>query len=121
VQDGKAVPPELRAALPAATQRQLSEGLLDSGYRYEETRVSEPLNGKAWTVFKHNVLDAPCILAQQAMQQFNQEVGLALQESRQPVVPLLFGGGWTRGAGLQEQCLEQAQLISGWALAAGKL
>lgn len=116
VLDEKRLPPELRAELPKATLKQFREGLLNSGYRDRMPQIPEALFGKAWTTFKHNILNAECIRAQQAMQTFNEGVAHAWLQARAPVVPLLFGGGWTNGAGLHEQCLAQAQQISRWLL-----
>ncbi|WP_052190511.1 NAD(P)-binding protein [Chitinibacter sp. ZOR0017] len=112
VLDSASIPADMLAALPQATRRQL-EGILEpSAYR-----VSDPANDlqqKAWTTFKHNVLDAQCIRAQRAMLAHNQRVAAQLEHSQRPAVPVLFSGGWTHGAGLQEQCLAQAELIAQW-------
>lgn len=66
--------------------------------------------GKAWALFKHNVLNTSCILAQDAMKAINQD------NAERPFMPVFFGGGWTHGAGLHEQCLEQSQKLTSWAL-----
>jgi hypothetical protein len=107
---------ELLAALPKATRRQLQGAAPHSGYRHQLESDMTALGNKAWTAFKHNVLNAQCIRAQQAMKTFNEQVGQRLAQGQAPQVPLLFGGGWTLGAGLQEQCLQQASAVSNWLL-----
>lgn len=77
---------------------------VDTGYRHQLDAPAQELDKKAWTVFKHNILDARCIQAQAEIRALN------LSWRAQP--PLLFGGGWTVGAGLHEQCLQQSQEIS---------
>lgn len=67
--------------------------------------------GKAWAMFKHNVLNAACIAAQAQMKKINEDNAKAAS------MPLFFGGGWTLGAGLHEQCLAQSQRLAQWALA----
>ena len=84
----------------------------EAGYRDRLPRLDSDLEAKAWTLFKHNVLDADCLEAQAEIERYNQTTARGRIEGRQGVCPLLFAGGWTRGAGLQEQCLEQsAQLV----------
>lgn len=110
------VPAGLLGALPQSTRSQLRGAAVATGYRHELPHLEEQLGDKAWTMFKHNVLDADCIRAQQAMLQWNEETATALLHGSTPTVPLLFGGGWTLGAGLQEQCLEQGEKLAGWIL-----
>lgn len=89
----------------------------ETGYRHQHPGPGADLNRKAWTVFKHNVLDAACFKAQAEIQALN--LGWAERmstESASVPPPLLFGGGWTCHAGLQEQCLRQSQSISEWVL-----
>lgn len=117
VLEPQALAAPLQDALPQAARAQLRGAAVQTGYRHEQPHLEQQLGNKAWTLFKHNVLDADCIRAQAAMQQWNEEVSLALQQARRPDVPLLFGGGWTLGAGLQEQCLEQGEKLAGWILA----
>jgi hypothetical protein len=111
VTDPAAVPEAWRARLPASTFAAPRVGA--SGYvhqRHGRHPHHPALDTKAWTVFKHNVLDARCMQAQTDIEAWNR----AASARRLPA--LLFGGGWTCGAGLQEQCLEQGQKLSAWIL-----
>ncbi|MBD3895018.1 FAD-dependent oxidoreductase [Halomonas sp. ML-15] len=84
----------------------------DSGYRDRLPPLDSDLEAKAWSLFKHNVLDANCMEAQAQIADYNQDIARRRLAGHPDVCPLLFAGGWTRGAGLQEQCLEQsAQLV----------
>jgi len=112
------VSPAMLAALPRTTQRQLRGESLPTGYRTEQDVVHPALSGKAWTAFKHNVLDAKCIAAQNTIELYNQDTGAQIQRGHRPECALLFAGGWTRGAGLQEQCLEQSERVATWVLPA---
>ena len=114
VLEDDALPAPLLGALPQATRAHLRGAEVQSGYRHEVPHLVQQLGDKAWTVFKHNVLDADCIRAQQDMLRWNTEVAEELLNGQRPDVPLLFGGGWTLGAGLQEQCLEQGEKLAGW-------
>jgi hypothetical protein len=118
VADTGRIDPVMLAALPRATQRQLHGETIQSGYRSHLEAVHARYAGKAWTVFKHNVLNAACIAAQASIDNCNQAVGAHLGLGVQPECALLFGGGWTRGAGLQEQCIDQSQRIAAWVLPA---
>ncbi|MGQ4877219.1 NAD(P)-binding protein [Billgrantia sp. LNSP4103-1] len=80
----------------------------EAGYRDRLPPLDPTLETKAWTLFKHNVLDAECLEAQADIERYNQITARRRLEGQQDVCPLLFAGGWTRGAGLQEQCLEQS-------------
>tara|TARA_R110002020_G_scaffold187119_6_gene385262 strand:- start:179 stop:1825 length:1647 start_codon:yes stop_codon:yes gene_type:complete len=80
----------------------------EAGYRDQLPPLDNALEAKAWTLFKHNVLDANCLEAQAEIECYNQTTAQGHCEGRQDACPLLFAGGWTRGAGLQEQCLEQS-------------
>jgi len=110
-------------ALPAAWRDSLPGNVLDAlrsrtaartGYRHQVAAPPPELDTKAWTAFKHNILDAHCIQAQADIDGLNRTWGEQRRGSGAGVqVPaLLFGGGWTIGAGLHEQCLLQAQKIS---------
>ncbi len=118
VRDTQRVDPVMYNALPRATQRQLHGQLPQSGYRAPVEAVHARYANKAWCVFKHNVLDAACLAAQAGIDNCNQAVSAHLGLGVQPECALLFGGGWTRGAGLQEQCIDQAQRIATWMLPA---
>ncbi|EWH02385.1 NAD(P)-binding protein [Halomonas sp. BC04] len=83
----------------------------EAGYRDRLPPLDSDLEAKAWTLFKHNVLDADCLEAQEEIARYNQTTARRRFEGRQDVCPLLFAGGWTRGAGLQEQCLEQSAQV----------
>jgi hypothetical protein len=112
------IDPAMLANLPRATQRQLHGEPLRTGYRTTQDVVHPTLANKAWTVFKHNVLNAECIAAQDSINHYNLGIARHIGEGEQPACALLFAGGWTRGAGLQEQCLQQSALIAGWILPA---
>ncbi|UXY13967.1 FAD-dependent oxidoreductase [Chitiniphilus purpureus] len=116
VQQAARIAPPLLDALPRATRDALGGVPTDGGYRHLLAAVPPELHDKAWTVFKHNVLDAHCIEAQQRIAQFNGEMAGAVVAGRRPPYPLLFGGGWTHGAGLHEQCLEQSLQLAAWVL-----
>ncbi len=79
----------------------------EGGYRDRLPPLDSALESKAWTLFKHNVLDANCLEAQAEIERYNQATARRSAEGQEGC-PLLFAGGWTRGAGLQEQCLEQS-------------
>jgi hypothetical protein len=115
VTDPALVPEAWRARLPASTFASPRVGA--SGYAHQH-RAKHPhhpaLDTKAWTVFKHNVLDARCMQAQTDIKAWNAAVAAHLTSPALPA--LLFGGGWTCGAGLQEQCLEQGQQLAAWIL-----
>ncbi|NDL72097.1 FAD-dependent oxidoreductase [Halomonas alkaliphila] len=81
----------------------------EAGYRDRLPPLGSALEAKAWTLFKHNVLDANCLEAQAEIERYNRTTAQGRFEGNQNVCPLLFAGGWTRGAGLQEQCLEQSE------------
>lgn len=112
------IEPAMLANLPRATQRQLHGEPLRTGYRSAADVVHPTLANKAWTVFKHNVLNAECIGAQDSINHYNLATAAQIGNGEQPACALLFGGGWTCGAGLQEQCLQQSALIAGWILPA---
>ncbi|QTP59398.1 FAD-dependent oxidoreductase [Billgrantia antri] len=80
----------------------------EAGYRDRLPPLDPALEAKAWTLFKHNVLDANCLEAQAEIERYNQTTARKRLDSQEGC-PLLFAGGWTRGAGLQEQCLEQSE------------
>ncbi len=64
------------------------------------------------------MLDAECLEAQTEIERYNQRTARRRYEGHRDVCPLLFAGGWTRGAGLQEQCLEQSAHLVALLLAA---
>jgi predicted NAD/FAD-dependent oxidoreductase len=114
VRDTTRMDPGMLAALPRATQRQLQGEPLRTGYRANHDLPHPKLADKAWTVFKHNVLNAECIAAQAEISNYNQAIAKELGAGRRPACALMFGGGWTHGAGLQEQCLQQSDQIARW-------
>jgi predicted NAD/FAD-dependent oxidoreductase len=116
--DPSRVDPALLAQLPKATLRQLHGEAVLTGYRSETHPLHQQLADKAWTIFKHNVLDADCLVAQQAINQYNSHTAGQLAHHEPLECALLFGGGWTHGAGLQEQCLQQSAKLAGWILPA---
>ncbi|RFA29254.1 hypothetical protein CAI21_10870 [Alkalilimnicola ehrlichii] len=116
VRDTTLIPAPLREALPQATLLQMDEQAPDTGYRHLLGDIPADHTNKAWTVFKHNVLDADCCLAQENIEKYNQMTAAAIAEGERLTCPLLFGGGWSNGAGLHEQCLEQAEKIAAWVL-----
>ena len=56
---------------------------------------------KCVVTFRHNLLDKSCFLAQRKVKNFNEA------DTR-----VLFAGGWTHGAGLHEECFEQAERVA---------
>lgn len=68
----------------------------------EATRLCEE-NGddRAVTTFRHNLLDKSCFMAQRRLKDYH---GTATR--------LYFGGGWSRGSGLHEECWLQARSIA---------
>lgn len=92
-----------------APPREAPPALGDGGYREALGGVDAGLERKAWTYFKHNVLDAACLEAQEEIEAYNLATVQGLVTGREETCPLLFAGGWTHGAGLQEQCLEQSR------------
>jgi len=122
VTDLESLPPALRDALPHATRAHRPGAA--TGYRHQMPHppVDPVLNAKAWTMFKHNVLDEPCLQAQEAILAVNEAFARTVLDAgpaptrAAAVPPLLFGGGWTLGAGLQEQCLQQSERIAAWIL-----
>lgn len=113
VTDTRRISADLLAALPRASRRQFDGEVLHSGYRMAHDLSHPALAGKAWTVFKHNVLNAECIAAQIKISDYNEVLGEQIRMGQAPGCALLFAGGWTRGAGLQEQCLQQSTFIAG--------
>lgn len=113
VSSAQHVAPDMLAALPQATRRQLQGEALHGGYREQNQAIPANLANKALTSFKHNVLDAACIKAQQLIAAYNSKVAASIARVEQPECALLFGGGWTLGAGLQEQCLAQSEQLAG--------
>lgn len=116
VSSAHGIAPEMFQALPKATQRHLQGETMLGGYRSEQAAIPPHLAGKALTSFKHNVLDAHCIAAQELILKYNMQVAITIGQKKQPPCALLFGGGWTNGAGLQEQCIIQSEAIAGWIL-----
>lgn len=115
---GDEVPTQLVQALPhlampaQAAPPSQPQAHPATGYSHELLgHMPTGLEGKAWALFKHNVLNAACIQAQQQMQAINQD------NAQHPLMPVFFGGGWALGAGLHEQCLAQSQLLTQWTLA----
>ena len=108
------LPEEVRSVLPKATLQRMQNTALHSGYTHQLEEVPEGLQDKAWTMFKHNVLDANCMQAQNDLQNYHVDVGRIIASGQLPACRLLFAGGWTHGAGLHEQCLQQSQQISQW-------
>lgn len=87
----KEIPVEFLPLIPRATRRLAAQ---DSSTASTERK-------KCVTTFKHNLLNKDCFLAQQALQEFHSS------NTR-----LLLSGGWSLGAGLQEECFHQAERIA---------
>ena len=68
-------------------------GYLKSGHEHDDRAIG-------W--FKHNVLDFECLQAQAMLDTVQGEHGHRLY----------FAGGWTNGAGLHEQCFQQAANVA---------
>lgn len=114
VTTAEALPAEIRDILPKATLQRMENTALDSGYTSQLEHAPQGIENKAWTMFKHNVLDANCMQAQNDLQNYHVELGKMIAAGQLPACRLLFAGGWTHGAGLHEQCLQQSQQISQW-------
>ena len=114
VTTAEALPAEIRDILPQATLQRMENTALDSGYTSQLEHAPQGIENKAWTMFKHNVLDANCMQAQNDLQNYHVELGKMIAAGQLPACRLLFAGGWTHGAGLHEQCLQQSQQISQW-------
>lgn len=108
---GAHLPEGLLGALPHLGQAHEGPGHPETGYTHELEAVPAAHSGKAWALFKHNVLDLACIEAQARIQALNEG------NAQQPQMPLFFGGGWTNGAGLHEQCMAQSEQMARWAMA----
>lgn len=106
--------PQIRHVLPKATVQRMQDDALQSGYTSQMQQIPQELNGKAWTMFKHNVLDANCMQAQRDLQAYQAKQAASIAAGSLPRCRLFFSGGWTNGAGLHEQCLMQAQQVSQW-------
>ncbi|MGI9332145.1 MAG: FAD-dependent oxidoreductase [Gammaproteobacteria bacterium] len=85
----------LRLESTSAEQRagRGAAGYPKAGYEREQRAIG-------W--FKHNVLDFDCLEAQSMVDEVQG------QDHRR----LYFAGGWTRGAGLHEECFEQAEVVA---------
>lgn len=82
---------ELRAELPQlgpAGSNTLSYGRIQA-------------NQPAIAHFKHNLIDRKCFLAQRALVDFHETA-----------TNVFFGGGWSNGSGLHEECWQQAERIA---------
>jgi hypothetical protein len=63
----------------------------------------------AW--FRHNVLDRAGYEAQQTLKAYHEKLAAGSGWA-----PLYFSGGWSRGAGLHEECWQQARDLAAWLL-----
>lgn len=87
----EAIKPELLEELPQLTSPANSK-------RYF-SRI--PAGQPAIAHFKHNLIDKPCFLAQRALIEYHESAS-----------NLFFGGGWSNGSGLHEECWLQAKRIA---------
>ncbi len=85
------VSPALRAELP-----QLGTGG-ENSTGYSRKQAGEP----AVAYFKHNLIDKKCFVAQDDLVAYHKSA-----------TRLFFGGGWSRGSGLHEECWEQVLTIA---------
>lgn len=108
------LPAEVRQVLPKATVQRMQNNALQSGYTSQMTDIPSDMLDKAWTLFKHNVLDANCMKAQADLQAYQKKQAAVIAAGQLPNCRLFFAAGWTRGAGLHEQCLLQSQQVSQW-------
>ncbi|MGD9834173.1 MAG: FAD-dependent oxidoreductase [Piscinibacter sp.] len=108
------VPPEfiLRwSALPEldeAQRRGLSRGALARGREGSLGAERDADQAVAW--FRHNVLDRAGFEAQKTLRTYHGQLAGSAQ------APLYFTGGWSRGAGLHEECWRQARDLAAWML-----
>lgn len=101
-----ATPPELDEA-----QRQgLSRGALARGQAAGLGAERDADQAVAW--FRHNVLDRAGYEAQKTLRVYHEKLSGSTQ------APLYFTGGWSRGAGLHEECWRQARDLAAWLLPA---
>lgn len=107
---------EIRNILPKATLQRSQNAALQSGYTNQMENIPEDMADKAWTMFKHNVLNADCMQAQIDLQAYQARQAAIIAAGQLPACRLFFAGGWTNGAGLHEQCLRQSQQVSQWLL-----
>lgn len=72
------------------------------GYRHKlSDDFEKKYKNKAVTLFRHNVLDKNCLQAQDQLKKYHQNAGR-----------LYITGGWSQGAGLHEECWQQAESIA---------
>ncbi len=71
---------------------------------YETTPIGDALLAR--TVLYHNVLDQSCLTTQNEINEWQ------FNAKNRTSASLYFCAGWTNGAGLQEQCLEQAETLA---------
>lgn len=85
------IPAEFQHIIPQATRFLAAQGSNSASVERK----------KCVTTFKHNLLDKECFLAQQELVDFHHG------NTR-----LLLTGGWSLGAGLHEECFQQAERIA---------
>jgi uncharacterized protein len=92
---------------------------LSDAQRVEQAQLGHPATGapgadvdprRAVAWFRHNVLDLAGMRAQQTLRRYHQDLP-GSGHAR-----LYFSGGWTRGAGLHEECWLQAADLADWLL-----
>jgi len=70
----------------------------------EASLISSGKTGdRAIAKFKHNLIDRACFLAQRELLEYH---------SQEAPVHVYFGGGWSRGSGLHEECWLQSRDIA---------
>lgn len=108
------IPTQLHQVLPQATLKEADrlEKLQlrhaeEIGSDSTETAESAGLEtgDRAITYFYHNLIDRSCFLAQQRLKQYQ-------EPKKIPRPRLLFGGAWSNGSGLHEECWLQSRRIA---------
>lgn len=105
---------DIRDVLPHASLQHMHSAIPYSTDTSQMMHIPEGLQNKAWTMFKHNVLDAGCMQAQADLQTYQLKQAQSIADRTLPACRLFFVGGWTHGAGLHEECLIQSQQVSHW-------
>jgi len=96
---------ELSTTLSEAVPARVLEKSSDErgGYRHNlSTEFEQRYQNKAVTLFRHNVLNKACLQAQDQLKNYHASAAQRLY----------ITGGWTQGAGLHEECWQQAESIA---------
>jgi len=99
---------ELKSMLPrlisASGSANSNSADVKNAENYGRLKAGEP----AVAYFKHNLIDKNCFQAQQKLIEYHHFIRDHADVAKQ----LYFGGGWSNGSGLHEECWEQAERIA---------